>query len=451
MKIFPLKATLPLSIVSILGFTIPGQAQDSTLATKTSIKENSNYVSVKTFGGAKQYSKWSIGIAAGGFSPINALGGKNQYSSYNTELGYSGFIKYQLQHSFGLKLDFLGGQLSASNAASGLNSSYSAGFGDGNAVTTQLNYGISIKGEVDVAGINFLHRHDGLRLFVDGGFGLANFTPNTYGTSINTGFIPVGAGVKIRLSRALAFNAGYEAIFFDGNNILGNPYPNASAVQNKASYVSGGFELTFGTKRKPSLIWTNPVAVMYDELKANDSLAKEVDGLKTRVSAAEGDVSRLKKDSDGDGVSDVFDKCPNTPVGIKVDGAGCELPKMEVIVPDTMVAKPAEAPKDRVQFAFDSDQITPDSDPTLNRLASELKTTKEKLELDGFASSEGTEAYNLALSRRRAESVKKFLTRAGASSKHIKTKGYGDSRPIASNDTEEGRQKNRRVEFRINN
>ena len=449
MKIFSLKAFMPLALAGLVGVSLPSFGQDSTAATKTSSAEVVKMAPLKTFGGAKQYSSWSIGVNLGALAPVNGLGGLNQYSKYKLDFGYSAFVKWQIQHSFGVRVDYLGGQFTANSNASSQNPNYSAGAGNGADINSKLSYAFSVKGEVDVAAIDFLRRQNAVRVFLTGGYGLAGYKPDlSNGKTITAGFVPVGAGLKIRASQSLAINLGYDVMFFDASNLFGTPYINKDGRQNKGSFAYAGLEYTFGTSRKPAMVWVNPVAVMYDELKANDSLAKEVDGLKTRVGAVEGDVARLKKDSDGDGVSDVFDKCPNTPAGTKVDGSGCELPKMQVLAPDTAAMVKPEAPKDRVQFAFDSDVITTDSYPTLNNLATELKSSKEKITLSGHASSEGTEAYNLGLSKRRATSVKKFLVGAGVPSKQIKTVGYGESRPIASNDTEEGRQKNRRVEFR---
>ncbi len=452
-----MKKLFNVTMICSLFFVNLAVAQDST---KTSMKEavsNSN-APLRTFGGAKQYSRFSLGLAAGALTPANILGGKNQYSTLNTQLGYSGFFKYQLNHAFGLRLDYLGGKFSANSTASTQNGAYTSGNNGGTDVTSALNYAISIKGEVDVAAINFLHRSDGLRFFVEGGYGLANFTPDTYGNSVNAGFIPVGGGFKIKLSNALAVNLGYEAMFFDANNLLGAPYPGPGAVQSKASYAYAGLELTFGTKHKPSMVWTNPAAVMYDELKANDSLAKEVTAVKNRVSAVEGDVSNLKKDSDGDGVSDVFDKCPNTPAGTKVDGAGCELPKPPAVVvqkTDTVVndqdrAALKEALRN-LQFETGKTVIKKTSYPYLDRCVAILNTKfSSKLSLKGYTDNLGKEAKNLELSQGRANAVKDYLVSKNINASRITAEGFGSANPVASNKTSRGRAKNRRVEFELN-
>jgi len=428
-------------------------AQDST---KTASSAPVSYAPLKTFGGAKQYSAWSVGISGGALAPVSALGGHNQFSGYAIQLGYSAFLKWQLQHSFGIKAEFVGGKLDANNAASGQNANFVAGGTyQGGDVTSTVNYMVSIKGEVDVASIDFLRRQNAVRVFIDGGYGLANVTPSNYGSSVNAGYVPVGLGVKVRLSNALALNAGYEVYFFDASNILGQK----SAILNKASYGSIGLEYTFGTGRKPAMVWSNPVAVMYDELKANDSLAKEVTAVKNRVGAVEGDVSNLKKDSDGDGVGDLFDKCPNTPAGTKVDGSGCELPKPEVVMAPAPKMEEKVSKEDmavvraaikNLNFETNKTVIKASSFQYLDKLA-DLMASKpsSKLSLKGYTDSQGQSARNLELSTGRATAIKDYLVQKGIDGSRITAEGFGAANPVATNRTAAGRAKNRRVEFNL--
>ena len=72
-----------------------------------------------------------------------------------------------------------------------------------------------------------------------------------------------------------------------------------------------------------------------------------------------------------------------------------------------------------------------------------------KIEVASYTDSEGSDAKNLALSQARSQSVLDFLFSAGISKDQVIAKGYGESRPIASNDTEEGRKLNRRTEIKI--
>jgi OOP family OmpA-OmpF porin len=111
-------------------------------------------------------------------------------------------------------------------------------------------------------------------------------------------------------------------------NYLNSDNLDANVAQVKGndqfSYTSVGLEFVIGPKNKPDLTWTNPIVYLYDELN-NDSLREEIKGLKERGIRAEEAAKDLKKDTDGDGVADYFDKCEGTPKGVKVDGAGCPL------------------------------------------------------------------------------------------------------------------------------
>ena len=107
-----------------------------------------------------------------------------------------------------------------------------------------------------------------------------------------------------------------------------------------------------------------------------------------------------------------------------------------------------ELPK--IQFDFDSAVIRPDSYPTLDVIA-DLMRRNPRLKLLALAHTciIGTKEYNLDLSRRRAKSVKTYLVKQGIPPPSIRFRGKGFSEPIADNSTEEGRRKNRRVEFRL--
>jgi outer membrane protein OmpA-like peptidoglycan-associated protein len=111
---------------------------------------------------------------------------------------------------------------------------------------------------------------------------------------------------------------------------------------------------------------------------------------------------------------------------------------------------PTNAANSNIQFDFDSSILRPASYPVLDAVAADLHANSDKkIELDGYASSEGTAAHNLRLANDRANSVKTYLVNSGVDSKRIKVKGYGETHPIADNSTEEGRILNRRVEFKM--
>lgn len=104
----------------------------------------------------------------------------------------------------------------------------------------------------------------------------------------------------------------------------------------------------------------------------------------------------------------------------------------------------------KIQFEFDKAEITPESYPTLDLIAEVLSRSERlKLFILAHTDSVGTEEYNLDLSERRAKAVKEFLVKKGLPPPTIRYRGYGFARPLADNSSEEGRAKNRRVEFRV--
>lgn len=101
-----------------------------------------------------------------------------------------------------------------------------------------------------------------------------------------------------------------------------------------------------------------------------------------------------------------------------------------------------------LEFDFDSDVIRPQSLHDLERLAALLQDSNLKLYIEGHTDDKGNDEFNLSLSRRRADAVKKYLLSKGCKAQMM-ANGFGKAQPIAPNTTEEGRQKNRRVEFRV--
>ena len=103
-----------------------------------------------------------------------------------------------------------------------------------------------------------------------------------------------------------------------------------------------------------------------------------------------------------------------------------------------------------VNFGFDSSDLTSAAKANLDKLAQVLKNNMDtNINIYGHTDSKGTDAYNLSLSERRAAAVKNYLVSQGVSSSRMFTMGVGEKEPIASNDTDEGRAQNRRVEFAI--
>jgi len=459
-----LKKTVALSVVSLMAV---GAANAQT-SSDTSMK--SSATAAKVFGGSGQYRTWNIGINAGATSNFLGTGGVNSFNSYNVAFGYDLTIRKQLAHSFGLQADIVGfgSQVSGSNVnprtIPGIPSQVSS-------FTTTIAYAASLDAVVNVATVDFLRRKNAINFYFSGGAGLVAYNPvltltgapntidnknnhqggDTYAKEL---FLPIGAGVKFRLSDRVALNFGYTENFVDGDYFDG--VKTFQGHQDKWSYAYGGLEFSLGSSAKPNLDWVNPVAMMYDELN-DPTLRQEVQALKGRVTNVEKAVDDLKKDSDGDGVADQFDKCPNTPAGTVVDGSGCPIKFPAPIDTSVFVRKgammpgagmPVAAAYSNIQFEFDSSVLRTSAFPILDATSADLRSSKATVTVNGYASSEGTAAHNLRLSKDRANSVKTYLVNSGVDAKHVKVKGFGETHPIADNSTEEGRVLNRRVEFK---
>jgi len=143
-------------------------------------------------------------------------------------------------------------------------------------------------------------------------------------------------------------------------------------------------------------------------------------------------------DADGDGVVDASDACPNTPAGTAVDTRGC--PKL--------FAAAASFTLTGVTFETSSAVIRPSSFGKLDEVAEALKANPDvRVEISGHTDNIGADASNLRLSQARAESVRRYFIGKGVPAAQMEAKGYGETKPVATNDTAEGRAENRRVEM----
>ena len=150
------------------------------------------------------------------------------------------------------------------------------------------------------------------------------------------------------------------------------------------------------------------------------------------------------KDRDGDGILDEDDACPDVPGLANEDPAlhGCPLARVEE---DQIVIT------QRIEFEFNSAKLVPSSTPVLEAVLEILKEHEEITDVlvEGHTDNVGKPAYNKKLSDKRAASVVKWLVEHGVDVGRLRSAGVGLERPIASNDDDVGRQKNRRVEFHI--
>jgi len=148
------------------------------------------------------------------------------------------------------------------------------------------------------------------------------------------------------------------------------------------------------------------------------------------------------EDRDHDGIVDRLDHCPDKPAPAGHGRNGC--PLAEVQGDQIVIA-------DQVYFAFNKDVILDESFPVLDEVFRIIQEHPEfsRIRIEGHTDEIGSKDYNLGLSARRADSVRRYLLGKGTDASRLRANGFGASRPISNNSTEEGRQLNRRVEFHI--
>lgn len=204
------------------------------------------------------------------------------------------------------------------------------------------------------------------------------------------------------------------------------------------------------------------------DIRAFNSLDEEMTDMAAQVAVSFliGDVSGpTPPDSDGDGVPDESDACPDTPPGAPVDSTGCPLDSDGDGVPDykdqcpgtdsrlkvddvgcPMKLEEAVSLEVDIEFALDSDVVRPEYNDEIKKVADFMQQYEGvEVEVQGHTDSTGAESYNQNLSEKRAASVAAQLQQHGISADRINSKGYGETMPIADNGTKEGRAQNRRV------
>ena len=159
-------------------------------------------------------------------------------------------------------------------------------------------------------------------------------------------------------------------------------------------------------------------------------------------------------DTDGDGVLDKDDKCIEEPGPISNFGCPIEvivvIEEDEDVITTTVIVFPS-FDFSNIEFASSKAILLPVSYSELDRLAETLKEYPTiTIDIKGYTDATGNDGINIPLSKRRAKSVKTYLEKKGIAATRITSEGYGSANPIATNNTKEGRAKNRRVEIVIN-
>ncbi len=269
--------------------------------------------------------------------------------------------------------------------------------------------------------------------FAKAGMGYEWYT-NTHPVDYDGFLVDAGVGLKADITKAIALKL--EGLYMYKMNRNGIDSSNGE-VHNVAALAGLTFKL--GEKAAPVVAAAAPIAAVVAAAPKPEpkpvvvpAPVKPSAPVVEAVSSAAAVAAPL--DSDKDGVLDNVDKCPGTPSGYKVDAEGCPLKA-------TL----------HLNFQFDTKTVVDaDGMAKVDNFATFMKESPAyNASIVGHTDSTGTDAYNQKLSEKRAELVKGMLVERGVDASRLTTSGKGETQPVASNKTKEGRAENRRIEVEL--
>lgn len=272
-----------------------------------------------------------------------------------------------------------------------------------------------------------------------------------------------GLGLKTRLWGGSATNTLLRIDVRDVMSNLTPAFPNNDDLTHNF-IATAGLQFSFGRSSKDSdedgvsdrndRCDDTPIGALVDATGCpldsdGDGVFDGLDECDDTPAGARVNASGCATDSDGDGVLDGLDLCDGTDPKLAVDEHGCPI---EVVATEIVKFQPKTVTDLVIRFDVDSSAIRLDQNPKLRALVDAMAEWPAlKLEIVGHADETGTAEYNQKLSEERAASVKKAVLAAqkGIEASRISTSGRGETQPVENNDTELGRQANRRVEFHV--
>lgn len=438
---------------------------------------------------AQSDKRIAIGLSTG----FAFMQGDGDASGYSPSAGLS--VKYSLANNFAIRAWGVAGKMNTNNLGETTTGIYNSttSFYEGN-ISALLNI------------VNFKRKSTGkniAQVYVGAGIGYASASlkysnSNSPGpASISSVIVPLGGGCRMYVNPLIDVGIEYfihETFTDDFDGFTPPGYSNRANDWYSLTQVYITFNIG-KNKNSRSVEWIEPTEIITEELakakleirKENDELReentklrKEMEKLATKVAEnKKGNDSIIvtmkqsfKTDSDGDGVSDEFDKEPNTPPGATIDGAGRTIDSDKDGIPDYKDKCPTIAGRDinngcpieptakqlavvsevkrTLQFETGKAIIKPASFPALDNLAEMLLDNPSfNFRIEGHTDNVGNAESNLELSNQRAGAVKDYIMAKGIQKERIIAVGYGDTKPVVSNETAIGRAKNRRVDMTI--
>lgn len=323
------------------------------------------------------------------------------------------------------------------------------------------NHGTDISTLYPSAAVLYHFRHGKLLPFLDLGAGMMRYKAD--GINAQNDFaLHCGGGLKWLLARDWALRADL-AYVLDVDSYIDHNY---GAGPNNL-LAAAGISWFFGSGEKQTA--AAPAAPTDSD---KDGVPDEKDACPSTPAGVSVSANGCPLDADADGIPDYQDACSSTPAGVAVTANGCPADTDKDGIPDYQDECPATPaatsvdpkgcpigtkamPTDQwilrgVTFEVNSDVLTSGGMTILDEAVTILKPRASvRLEIQGHTDNTGDAKHNMALSQKRAEAVKRYLVDKGIAPERLETKGYGDSMPVGDNSTEQGRESNRRIEFKV--
>ena len=477
----------------LIGSLVLGSLLSLPLSAQQQQPNSPDYNPKASYEGPYKLNTWSIGAH---FGPTQFFGDLREYDFFpvtgnstdtHSEWGtiQGGLtVGKQLSYLFGLRGDVTIGNLT------GMKRRFYSRYFEGNYADAGLSGTVNLKGLL-LGPTKMKHWK------IDGyvGFGMVWYDAQAYelgsgvllrttGGTTNDWMIPMGLTINYELTKRLdlgldfrvnhtnsdfidaTYGGDYSRIPNDGFNI--NDLP-TSRKGNSAldKYGYGSIMLTFKLGKNPLRVSKvdgkyvyNPDQGGYYHLRYTDPkllvkppkilTLEEMDSV-AKANRPKDIDPKLLLDTDGDGVSDFFDKEPNSPAGSVVDGSGRVIDFDQYV--KNALASGAACTEIFANVMFDTDGATvkPEYREMLNNVASLMNRSGCRLQLAGHADRRASDRYNMALSRRRVDAVRDYLINEGGLQDQSKViiDYFGSFKPIANGATREGLMKNRRVELKL--